>query len=130
MVCIPVLLCSILVAQDKPVPKLPPSKETTYVSGPLDSEGYIDYETALNERLGQGVTPDKNAAVLLWDAIGPRTPQGMRMPAEYFKRLGRQEPPEAGDYFIGLATYLKDHAQQDPDKLDDFLIQQHKAASQ
>src|SRR5262245_43901123 len=46
------------------------SKETTYVTGPLDKDGYIDYAAALNERLGQGVTPENNANVLLWRAMG------------------------------------------------------------
>jgi hypothetical protein len=32
-------------------------KETTYVTGPVDKDGYIDYAAALNERLGKGVTP-------------------------------------------------------------------------
>ena len=40
----------------KPEPKLPLGKETTYVTRPLDRNGYIDYEAALNERLGRGIT--------------------------------------------------------------------------
>src|SRR5262245_55897881 len=55
------------------------SKETTYVTGPLDKDGYIDYVAALNERLRQGVTPENNANVLIWKALGPR-PEGKRMP--------------------------------------------------
>src|ERR1700724_174995 len=47
------------------------SKETTYVTGPVDKDGYIDYAAALNERLRQGVTPENNANVLIWKALGP-----------------------------------------------------------
>src|SRR5438094_5975588 len=54
-------------------------KETTYVTGPLDKDGYIDYAAALNERLGRGVTPENNACVLLWKALGPH-PEGATMP--------------------------------------------------
>src|SRR6516225_3610527 len=36
------------------------SKETTYVTEPLDRYGYIDYARALNQRLSQGVTPENN----------------------------------------------------------------------
>ena len=32
------------------------SPETTYVTGPLDRHGYVDYVTALNERLRGTIT--------------------------------------------------------------------------
>ena len=50
--------------EKKPAPKFTISKETTYVTGPLDKYGYIDYETALNERMSKGVTRETNANVL------------------------------------------------------------------
>src|SRR5262245_13501250 len=98
----PLLLLVLLAADSKPAPKFPVGKETTYVTGPLDEDGYIDYEAALNDRLGKGVSPDKNANVLLWKALGPTPEGGRRMPAEFFKRLGIDEPPRGGAYFIGL----------------------------
>jgi hypothetical protein len=81
-------------------------KETTYVTGPLDKDGYIDYAAALNERLGKGVTPENNANVLLWKAMGP-LPGDMRqrkkkMPAEFFQLMGIPAPAEKGEYFIEL----------------------------
>src|SRR5712664_4809777 len=54
-------------------------KDTTYVTGPLDKDGYIDYPAALNERLGKGVTPENNANVLIWKALGPRPEGGASM---------------------------------------------------
>src|SRR6516225_2280245 len=75
-------------------------KETTYVTGPLDKDGYIDYAAALNERMGKGVTPENNANVLIWKAIGPRPEGGAGMPVEFFKLMGIAAPPEKGDYFI------------------------------
>src|SRR6516225_7646102 len=97
----PLLVCLLLAGQDKPTPKLPIGKETTYVTGPLDKEGFVDYEAALNERLGKGVTPEKNANVLLWKALGPAPEGGAGMPAEFFKQLGIAEPPKNGAYFVG-----------------------------
>ena len=41
------------------------SPETTYVTGPVDADGFIDYETALNERLRGDIKPEQNANVLL-----------------------------------------------------------------
>src|SRR5882724_6810589 len=72
------------------------SKETTYVTGPLDKDGYIDYAAALNKEFGKGITPRTNATVLLWKAIGPHPEGGKPMPAEYFKLLGMESPPEKG----------------------------------
>src|SRR5262249_19762041 len=102
-------------AGKKPKGKWTVSKETTYVTEPLDKDGYIDYAAALNERLRQGVTPANNANVLLWKAIGPH-PEGTTMPPEFFVWLGIPAPPEKGEYFIDLNQYMKDHLKIDPSK--------------
>jgi hypothetical protein len=115
MIAVPLLLTlPFLAAATQPVSKFPIGKETTYVTGPLDKDGYIDYEAALNELLGKGITAETNANVLLWKAIGP-TPDGKSMPAEYFKILGMTEPPKEGAYFIGLKGCLEEHLKLDPE---------------
>ena len=81
------------------------SPETTYVTGPLDKDGYVDYVTALNERLSKGITPENNANVLIWRLLGPRPEGGNNMPAEYFKWLGIDPPPEQGNYFLRAANH-------------------------
>src|SRR5260370_14512083 len=83
----------------KPKAKFTIRKETTYVTGPLDADGYIDYAAARNERLGKGVTPENNANVLLWQAIGPK-PEGKPVPAEFIRLMGMPPPPEQGEYFV------------------------------
>jgi hypothetical protein len=82
------------------------SKETTYVTGPLDKDGYIDYAAALNERLGKGVTAENNANVLIWKAIGPDG-GGKKMSAEFFRLMGMEPPAEEGKYFLNLFRYLR-----------------------
>ena len=52
-------------SRQPPAPKLPLGKDTTYVNGPLDKYGYIDYEAALNAELSKGITPEKNAKALI-----------------------------------------------------------------
>jgi hypothetical protein len=94
-------------------PKIPKgkftiSKETTYATGPVDKDGYIDYAAALNERLKQGVTGENNANVLLLKALGPH-PDRATMPPDFFRLMGIDPPPEKGDYFVHLYYYLKDH---------------------
>jgi hypothetical protein len=85
------------------------SEETTYVTGPLDKHGYVDYVTALNERLRKDITPENNANVLIWQALGPRPQGGKGMPAEYFQWLGIEAPPEQGEYLVSWTKYLKEH---------------------
>jgi hypothetical protein len=79
-------------------------EETTFITGPLDEDGNLDFVAALNERLGKGIKPENNANVLLWQAMGPH-PEGARMSPTFFKLLG-SEPPEKGDYFVGWTQYL------------------------
>ncbi|HEX4588374.1 MAG TPA: hypothetical protein VH120_00470 [Gemmataceae bacterium] len=103
--------------EDAPKPKWPIGKETTYVTGPFDKDGYIDYEAVLNERLGKGVTPENNANVLIWKVLGPR-PDGVRMHVDYFKALGIVEPPDEGDYFVALREFTKDSLKLSPSEVE------------
>ena len=84
----------------KPVPKFKLGKDTTFVDGPLDKDGYIDYEAAVNERLKGKITPETNAVVLLMKCLGPK-PEGTELPADFYKTLGIEPPPEKGDYLVG-----------------------------
>jgi hypothetical protein len=47
------------------------SRETTYITEPLGADGLPDYEKYLVERRSADVTPENNAAVLLWQALFP-----------------------------------------------------------
>ena len=89
------------------------SPQTTYVTDRLDKKGFVDYPTALNDRLSNGITPETNANVLIWKALGPKPEGGNGMPAEYFKMLGIDPPTEKGDYLVGYSNYLKDHGRVD-----------------
>ena len=82
------------------------SKETTRITEPLRKDGYVDYVAALDQRFHTGVTPENNASVLFWQAMGPR---GIipRHRDEYFKRLGIPPLPEKGNYYVSLAEYFQ-----------------------
>jgi hypothetical protein len=107
--------------EGKPRPKFTLGKDTTYVTGPLDAGGRIDYVYALNERLSRGVTPASNANVLLWKAIGPR-PEGAAMPPDFFQWLG-YEPPEGGHYYVDLFRYARDHLGLNNNDIDALMEQ-------
>ena len=99
------------------------SKETTYITEPLRPDGYPDYLAALNQRLSQGVTPENNAAVLFWRAMGPKPiPEKIRQ--EYVRRLGLPPLPEQGAYFQPFEEYAASIAKQAGQELSSEQIDQ------
>lgn len=52
-------------------PPIDVSKETTFIVAPLRADGLPDYEKYVLEKYREGVTPENNAAVLFWQAMGP-----------------------------------------------------------
>jgi hypothetical protein len=103
-------IISAALAEDAVVSKVPVGKETTFVTGPVDEEGFIDFDTAFNEHFGRGNKPDVNANVLLSKAIGPKAADE-RVRERYFKALGVPVPPERGEYFIALRDFLKNETE-------------------
>ncbi|MDG2207026.1 MAG: hypothetical protein P8K78_03895 [Pirellulales bacterium] len=54
-----------------PHPKIVISPQTTHITAPLRANGMPDYAQRLLENARKGVTPENNAAVLLWQAVWP-----------------------------------------------------------
>ena len=87
------------------------SRETTYITGPLNPDGTVNYVAALNERLSKGVTPENNATPLLIRAFGPALfPEWARQ--QYLELLRIEDLPDKGDYFVNLDDYLAEAAPQ------------------
>ena len=115
--------------------KIAISKETTWLTGPIRSDGWLDYAAVLNERCRSGVTAENNAAIPFWQAVGPKDiPKEKREP--FFKLLGIPPLPEEGSYLVQFYVQLeqvKDHpAVGTPEWnkwLDDVLDQPRVAQS-
>lgn len=73
-------------------PTFPVGKDTTRLLGPLLPDGRVDCVAALNEKYGQGVTPDNNAAVKLVDIFGTEAVWPPSIRNEVLRRLGVTEP--------------------------------------
>lgn len=71
----------------QPAPRFTVSRETTFVVGPVQQDGAIDYPSALSSQWGRGVTMENNACVLLLEAMGP-APLGSDFTPDYFAALG------------------------------------------
>jgi hypothetical protein len=110
-------------------PKFTIGKQTTFVTCPLDKDGFVDYAAALNERAGQGVTPETNVNVLLWKAFGPRYLKHKLRP-EFFQCLGMPVPPEQGDYFVDLEPFFTKGSGKDRAKRLQAMIDQMDPTSE
>jgi hypothetical protein len=77
------------------------SPETTRVMGPLRKDRTLDYVAALDSMARRGVTVENNAAVSLYEIIGPGEILA-ELRDEYFRRLGINPLPVQGNYFITL----------------------------
>lgn len=117
-----------IAAEEKPIPRVPIGKETTFVDGPIDKDGYIDYEAAVNERFKKGIKPESNANVLLFKTFGPR-PEGSDMPPDFFKELGIPVPPEKGDYFFGVGKYASAHLKLNAKEQEELWSQLSRASA-
>jgi hypothetical protein len=95
---------------------------------PLDKNGKPDYEAGLNDILSKGVTPEKNANVLLWQAFGPSPEGGQPMPPEFYRRLGIAEPPKNGNYFIDQSKFARGRLKLTPEQVNTFHDNQGKAS--
>ncbi len=114
------LLCSAILATtfcadpaERPRPKITISKETTYITEPIGEDGYVDYQAALNARLGKGVTPENNAAVLLLKAFGTKViDEPIRK--KTLELMGAKDLTEEGDGFVTLEDFMqKNHPGED-----------------
>jgi len=90
----------------EPEPKFKPSKETTFVLGPLDANGFIDYEAAVNKLLKGNTTPETNAVVLLLKCFGPK-PEGAELKPDFYKALGVEAPSVEGEYLVSHSKHFK-----------------------
>lgn len=91
----------------------PISKETTFFTGPLDDDNFVDYAAAFNEQFAKGVTTETNAAVPLLLACGPgslvdhpRERVSDKNVMAVCERLGIERLPAEGDYFVGRREYV------------------------
>ena len=87
-------------------------RETTYITGPLNDDGTVNYLAHINAQLSQGVTPENNAAIVLARAVGP-TLFHEEVRDKAMKLIGMGPLPAEGDYFVGLANYVEGLPEKD-----------------
>ena len=95
------LVCLFLWQIFGPDPPIIVSRQTTFITSPLRPDGLPDYERYILELYRKGVTPENNAAVLLWQALWPGEldPKHYALVAE---ELGLEEIPAEEDSLVAL----------------------------
>ncbi len=88
-------------------PKITVSKETTWATEPLRADGTVDYLEAVNRRFSKDVTPENNACIVLYQAMGP-SPEGKRQPDSFFRKMGVEPLPDEGTYYRDLGKWVRD----------------------
>lgn len=79
------------------------SSQTTYLTGPLDADGTVNYVRAYNDLYGKGVTAENNAAIDLINALGPEC-LDEKLRDQILQALHMQSPPkEAGKSIEDIA---------------------------
>ncbi|MEE2936265.1 MAG: hypothetical protein VYA84_09750 [Planctomycetota bacterium] len=86
--------------------KLKIDLETTFLTGPLRTDGTVDYASGINGRMKQGVNPERNVCVLLCEAIRPL--EAWDMPPDFFKEIERTPPPKDRPYVRYLTAEIPD----------------------
>ena len=94
-----------------PNPPIVVSPQTTHITSPLGANGLPDYERFVLERAREGVTPENNAAVLIWQALWPGELDAKDY-AAIMTELGLEKVPTPGE------------------SLDSFYSQANRAAIQ
>jgi hypothetical protein len=100
-----IILCMPVFTDAADGPVFTVSKETTFVTKPINEEGFVDFTTAVNMKLSKGITSKNNAASVIFPAFGP-APGGIPFSQRFFEELGVSIPPEKGDYYKTLEEFL------------------------
>jgi len=77
------------------------SRRTTRTVLHRTESGLPDYAAAINEHYGNGVTPENNGAVLLYQCLGPQ-PGETPLDKRFFQLMGMKKPPSSGNHFTSL----------------------------
>ncbi len=92
-----------------------PGFDTTRIIEPTMPDGEIDYLTGLENDASDGVTPEKNSARLILQALG-RAALDPKQPMDGITdRLGMPHLAADGDYFVNYTDYCKAHSARPQD---------------
>ncbi len=87
------------------------SQQTTALTQPLRSDGYVDYVAAVNQMRSEAVDVEDNAALLVLEAWGPKCLD--LVDAERFYKIAQIEPlSPKGEYFVTIGEFTEGHIER------------------
>ncbi len=89
-----------------PAPRIYVSPKTTHIAEPLGADGLPDYQQYTLNLYREGVTPENNAAALIWPALWP----GELSPKDYAivaKELGLDHIPSTADALVPIYKQIE-----------------------
>ncbi|MDX1962388.1 MAG: hypothetical protein SFX18_04500 [Pirellulales bacterium] len=92
----------------KSAPPFTISQETTYITEPLNPNGYPDYVAAVNKELSKGVTPENNGAAVVLAIIDPHA----EPKSDNLYKLLKVERPTSG-YLQSYKTFISEKLTRD-----------------
>lgn len=92
-----------------PVARILVSPATTHFTEPLNDDGLVNLAAALNRHYGNGIVLENNAAVVLYEVLGP-APEGVQLSEEFFQQLGMAVPSDNDNFFLGFGQWIKQSA--------------------
>ncbi len=95
-----------------PAPRIYVSPKTTHIAEPLGADGLPDYQQYTLNLYREGVTPENNAAALIWPALWP----GELSPKDYeivAKELGLDHIPSAADALVPIYKQIEKSQRED-----------------
>jgi hypothetical protein len=92
------------------VPPLVVSRETTFLTGPLNADGTVNYLAALNSLASEGITSETNAAIPILQALGPEMID-VKVRAAVLRQLGVEPLPAQAEYFVCLKDFVRANRQ-------------------
>ena len=104
------------------------SPETTFVTEPVDSLGYVDYEAAVNQRLSKGIKPEENAVVFLLKATGPN-PERANLSDRFFQALGIPRPVKTPDDYVNQRLFADEKKASSESRDPDFFAEEQPLMS-
>jgi hypothetical protein len=112
-----------------PSPGIIVSPQTTRITSPLRPDGLPDFEQHVLDQMRAGVTPENNAAALLWPALWPGEldpPQYAPIAAE----LGLDSVPSPADAVVPVHKHIQSWVASQPPASDDPDLNNTEVAKQ
>ncbi len=95
-------------------------KDTTFVTEPVDAEGYINYVAAIDRKLREGVTAENNANVPIRLMLGERE-LSERLKGQYYALLGIPAPEDPQSRIVSQGDILAEFGRDRIEELGEVM---------